>query len=102
MVNFRLAKFWAPKIAAMIGVRMSATRALTTAVNAVPITTATARSITLPRNRNFLKSVSSFVTDWRLVSLQGAVVPLGDGDSAIKCVAASPKSDGWRGGRRGE
>jgi hypothetical protein len=40
----------------MIGVTMSVTSALTTAVNAAPMTTATARSTTLPRNRNFLKS----------------------------------------------
>src|SRR5947209_8652812 len=45
---------------AMIGVSRSDTSALTTAVNAVPITTATARSTTLPRNRNFLKSLNSF------------------------------------------
>src|SRR5205823_1406683 len=75
MVNLRLAKLWAPKIAAMIGVRMSATRALTTAVNAVPTTTATARSMTLPRKRKRLKSVSSFGTGWRLDSLQGSAVP---------------------------
>src|SRR5947209_16158900 len=38
------------------GVRMSLTSAFTTAPNAVPITTATARSTTLPRSRNCLNS----------------------------------------------
>ena len=51
-MNFRLPKSELPKIIAMIGVSRSETSALTTAVNAVPITTATARSTTLPRNRN--------------------------------------------------
>ena len=65
----------------MIGVSRSETRALTTAVNAVPITTATARSTTLPRNRNVLKSLRasrprlpfrlrSFVAERRLVPSQ--------------------------------
>ena len=56
IVNERAPKFDLPKISAMIGVRRSATSALTTAVKAVPITTATARSTTFPRSRNFLKS----------------------------------------------
>src|SRR5262249_28227993 len=99
IVNFRLPKSWAPKIAAMIGVRMSLTRALITAVNAVPITTATARSITLPRNRNFLKSRSSFVTGSRLVSLQGPVVPLAHARTlAIQVTYAEPQRQSRTGG----
>ena len=58
MVKARLLKSGLPKIAAMTGVRRSLTRALTTAVNAAPMTTATARSTTLPRrmkSRNSLR-----------------------------------------------
>src|ERR1039458_3058690 len=47
-----------PTTAAMIGVRRSFTNAVTTAPKAPPITTATARSITLPRITNFLKPFS--------------------------------------------
>ena len=59
MVKARLLKSGLPKSAAMIGVRRSLTRALTTAVNAAPMTTATARSTTLPRrmkSRNSLRA----------------------------------------------
>ena len=42
-------------MAAMSGVIRSATIAVTTAVNAVPMTTATARSMRLPREMKFLK-----------------------------------------------
>src|SRR5436309_3553125 len=45
-----------PMIAAMIGVIRSATKAVTTAPNATPITMPTARSTTLPRSRNALNS----------------------------------------------
>src|SRR6201995_3256478 len=45
-------------MAAMIGVMMSATSAVTTAPNAPPMTTATARSTTLPRMMNSLKPLS--------------------------------------------
>jgi len=44
-----------PTIAAMSGVSRSLTSAVTTAPNAAPITTATARSSTLPRRMNCLK-----------------------------------------------
>ena len=46
-----------PKMAAISGVMKSATNAAITAVNAAPMTTATARSTTLPRSTNFLKSL---------------------------------------------
>ena len=46
--------------AAIKGVMMSATRALTTVPNAAPTTTPTAKSTTFPRRRNFLKSEHIF------------------------------------------
>src|SRR3954449_6695119 len=49
MVNASWSKSGSPPTAAISGVMMSLTSALTTAVNAVPITTATARSTRLPR-----------------------------------------------------
>src|SRR5205823_13156336 len=48
-----------PKIAPISGVIRSATNAVTTAPKATPITIPTARSTTLPRSRNSLKSVSA-------------------------------------------
>src|SRR5580692_8291341 len=54
-VNVSLEKSGLPAIAATSGVIRSATTAATTAVNAVPMTTATARSMTLPRERKVLK-----------------------------------------------
>src|SRR6185312_4296705 len=48
-------KSGAPTIAAISGVIRSFTKAVTTAPNATPITTATAKSTTLPRIRNCLK-----------------------------------------------
>jgi hypothetical protein len=45
-------------IAAMSGVIRSFTRAVTTAPQAAPMTTATARSITLPRIKNYRKPFS--------------------------------------------
>ncbi len=50
-----LEKSGEPTTAAMIGVNRSLTSAVTTAPNAAPITTATARSSTLPRRMNCLK-----------------------------------------------
>src|SRR2546430_14769092 len=47
-----------PAIAAMSGVRRSLTSAVTTAPNAAPMTTATARSTTLPRRMNSLKPLN--------------------------------------------
>ena len=46
-------------MAPMSGVMKSFTNAVTTAVKAAPMTTATARSTTLPRRMNFLKSLST-------------------------------------------
>src|SRR5215217_3189305 len=50
----RALKSGLPKIAAIRGVTRSSTTAVTTAVNARPMTTATASSTRLPRNRNVL------------------------------------------------
>src|SRR5579884_3106087 len=50
--NCRAEKSGLPPMAAMSGVSRSLTSAVTTAPNAPPMTTATARSITLPRSRN--------------------------------------------------
>src|SRR5947209_2941014 len=47
-----------PTMAAISGVTMLVTNEVTTAPNAAPITTATARSITLPRKMNCLNPVS--------------------------------------------
>ena len=49
IVNVSAEKSGWPKIAAMSGVRMLATNAVITAPKAAPMTTATARSTTLPR-----------------------------------------------------
>src|SRR5437588_7965732 len=62
MVKLRLEKSSLPKMAAISGVRRSRTTALTTAPKATPMTTAIARSTTLPRNRNALKSRASLTT----------------------------------------
>ena len=53
MVSTQAEKSGRPPAMPMIGVMMSFTNAVTTAPNATPITTATARSTTLPRNRKF-------------------------------------------------
>ena len=55
MVKDSEAKFGLPPMAAMSGVMMSAIRAWITVLNAMPMTTATARSMRLPRNKNCLK-----------------------------------------------
>src|SRR6266516_2656012 len=58
MVKPRSPKSGSPNTAAMTGVMRSRTRAVTTVVNAAPMTTATARSTTLPRRmkaRNSLR-----------------------------------------------
>ncbi len=54
-----------PKMAAISGVISHWTKALTTTVNAVPITMATARSITLPRRMNSLKPLSMVAPPWK-------------------------------------
>ena len=55
MVNVSAEKSWLPKMAAMSGVMMSATSAAMTAPNAMPMTTATARSTTFPRKQKCLE-----------------------------------------------
>src|SRR5262245_15627 len=54
----RSSKFGFPTIAAMICMITSLTSELTTALNAIPMITATARSSTLPRITNLRKSLS--------------------------------------------
>src|SRR5437867_10701417 len=58
MFHARLLKFGLPKIAPTSPMTTSLANDSTTALNAVPTTTATARSSTLPRRMNFLKSAS--------------------------------------------
>ena len=58
IVNVSSAKSGLPPIAAISGVTRSATNAATTAPNAAPMTTATARSTTLPRRMNSRNSLS--------------------------------------------
>src|SRR3954449_9067996 len=52
-----------PTIAAISGVTKLATKAVTTAPNAAPMTTATARSITLPRRMKSLNSLIIMLAD---------------------------------------
>src|SRR5438270_13141404 len=61
-VNESAEKSGLPKMAAINGVRMLLTNEVTTAPKAAPITTATAKSMTLPRKRNFLKPASMVPT----------------------------------------
>src|SRR6266545_4442107 len=60
--NWMAEKSGFPTNAAIRGVIRSFTSAVTTAPNAPPITTATARSMTLPRDRNCLKPFSMCVS----------------------------------------
>src|SRR3954447_7516063 len=64
-----------PTIAPSSGVSRSLTSAVTTAVNAVPITTATARSRTLPRRRNCLNPFMRCSLVWvrRIVAVASAL-----------------------------
>src|SRR5919197_4322825 len=62
MVKARFPKSGLPPTAAMSGVTMSLTSALTTAVNAVPTTTATARSTRFPRRMKLRNSRSMGAT----------------------------------------
>src|SRR5690348_13935119 len=54
IVTLRFEKSGLPPMAAISGVKMLVTSAVTTAPKAAPMTTATARSTTFPRKRNFL------------------------------------------------
>src|SRR5580704_11622526 len=103
-VKVRLEKLGFPKMAAMSGVIRSATNAVIIAVKATPTTTATARSTTLPRSTNFLKSESmqssllaSRVTGDAPVSLSVFYSPPCT-HSAPTCTAGHAER-GW-GGRR--
>src|SRR5882762_7480062 len=58
-----------PATAAMSGVNRSLTKAFTTDVNAAPITTATARSRTLPRRMNCLNPLNIETLLWKGQSL---------------------------------
>ena len=55
-VSIRFSKFMPPIITPIIGIMISSTKEFTILVNAPPITTATARSITLPLEINSLNS----------------------------------------------
>lgn len=61
-VNAKLPKSGTFAIAAMSGVKISETNAATTVPNAAPITTPTAKSTTLPRNKKLLNSFNVFIT----------------------------------------
>src|SRR5689334_5344803 len=65
-------------MAAISGVRISATNAPTTAAKAVPMTTATARSTTLPRRRKALNSLSMRSRPFRS-GPERATIPRGSG-----------------------
>ena len=62
-------KFGWPKIAPMKPITMLSANDWTTVLNAAPTTTATARSITLPRRMNFLKSLRKVRTTLPLGSV---------------------------------
>src|SRR6476619_1373312 len=79
MVKVRPAKLGLPKIAAMSGVMMSAISAATTAPNAAPTTTATARSTTFPRRMNCLNSFSMAPPGWWIPDPAGRVPDAYDG-----------------------
>ena len=57
----RSSKFGSPTIAAMICMSTSSTSEFTTALNATPMTTATARSSTFPRMMKSRKSFSQLL-----------------------------------------
>ena len=82
-VKVRFEKSGLPKMAAISGVTMSATNAVIMAVKATPTTTATARSTTLPRRMNFLKSdsmcTSVFSRSPRAADLRAHACPRRDG-----------------------
>src|SRR5262245_1565947 len=67
-VNVSPSKFGLPKSAAMTCMTTSLTSEFTTALNATPMTTATARSTTLPRRTNAWKSFHNCFTSLRLLA----------------------------------
>src|SRR5436190_4139787 len=100
IVKLRLAKLGLPKMAAISGVMMSATKAATTAPKAVPMTTATARSTTFPRRMNCLNSFGNgdpprghrddrggYPTPM-MASMDGPVVILGGGSTGEAAAGA--------------
>src|SRR5260370_37785223 len=58
MVNEKAEKSGLPAMAAISGVRILPTNEVTTAPKAAPMATATAKSTTMPRKRNFLNPAS--------------------------------------------
>src|SRR4051794_3410473 len=81
MVKVSALKSGLPTIAAINGVKMFATSEVTSAPNAAPITTATARSTTLPRKMNSRNSFSMlvrFATSAPTPSVPGAQVHGGE------------------------
>jgi hypothetical protein len=75
-------KSGSPSMAAINGVSRDLTRELTTAVNAVPITTATARSTRLPRRMNSRNSLTIILP---VTPLGVVVLPFGY-NSAASCM----------------
>src|ERR1035441_6729199 len=63
-VNVRLLKLGLPKMALMIGVMRSAISAWMTALNATPITTATARSNKIPAEQELLEALHYTILPW--------------------------------------
>ena len=82
-MNVRRAKSGLPPIAAISGVTMSATNDATTAPKAAPMTTATARSTTLPRRMNSRNSLIM-----RPASCRTALILR---DVALRCLVEIPK-----------
>src|SRR6266852_8362572 len=92
MVKLSAEKSFLPKIAAMIGVIRSATRPVTTAPKAAPMTMPTARSTTFPRSRNALKSFRSLTflsiaASYRKGGRSLQLLGLGDGGAAGEVLA---------------
>src|SRR5215472_13292637 len=96
-----------PAIAEISGVMMLTTSACTTAVNATPITTATARSTRLPRNKNVL---NPFITPPRSLPASTprvdrtnrlpAYAPFPDLPPNNSVLTAAKITRRWRGGPR--
>src|SRR5215475_638044 len=81
----RSAKLTRPRARPIGGIKMSLTKDVTMAPKAAPMTTATARSTTLPRIKNALKSFSMGVSSCRPSSLH-PVLDLGNGGTGTLLV----------------
>src|SRR5262249_18003797 len=81
--NVRSLKLGLPNTAPITAMITSFTSDDTTRPNAMPMTTATARSITLPRSRNFLRSWSTAPPRSALVRCRTTVYPKGHGLSPV-------------------